>query len=461
MISSEPSSHLSSKKITKIAKKMLKNGGFEKTSKLNVEDFSYFIQRHPCFFNQFRKAMKPQYWSEEAQNSSKKSILSDSEEISTVTSGIDFYCSQDQISMSGVLKKRGAKSGKLQKRYYVIKGNIMYYYTKEGDIAPRGVIYLPNKLISLDATKGKYGIKIYSYDSTTEYKTLFASSLKECEQWYQCMLTGAKNEDINLRYKMKETLGVGKFSTVRKGYLRSDDTHQVAIKIVSKKDITDREKEYILNEVSILKLINHPNVPKVHEIHETHDKMIIVMDLIKDGELFNYVAESQKLPIEEANKALIQLLKILKYLKELKIMHRDIKTENMMIKLSKRGALKKVYLIDFGLARFTDPTEQVTQKLGTMGYCAPEVILKKNYDASVDMWSTGVVYYLLLTGRLPFDGKSNESISDKTVNSSLLLKGKIFEELDLKIHEFLNSSLAKNPKDRLTVEDGLALTSSF
>mmetsp|Transcript_7270 Transcript_7270/g.6790 ORF Transcript_7270/g.6790 Transcript_7270/m.6790 type:complete len:97 (-) Transcript_7270:49-339(-) len=96
-----------------------------------------------------------------------------------------------------------------------------------------------------------------------------------------------------------------------------------------------------------------------------------------------------------------------------------------------------------------------------MGYCAPEVILKEKYGESVDMWSAGIVYYLLLAGKLPFDGKTNESISDRTVNSPLSLEDKVFKELDLKVHQFLESSLIKDPKERLTVEDGLALVSTF
>jgi len=460
-ITLESLAYISSTKITRIAMKMLKNGGFEKDAKLGFVDFSKFLKRHPCFTTEFQKAMKRHYWSGDSQEPTKKSLPTHSEEISGAKTGTDFFLQQDEINMAGVLKKKGAKSGKTKRRYYIIKGNMMYYYLKKGDSIPRGVMYLPNKLMSLSPNKGKNGIKVYSQDSTSEYKTLFASSEEECEQWYKCMLTGANNEDINLKYKMKETLGVGKFSTVRKGYLRSDETQKVAIKIVSKKDITEKEKEYILNEVSILKLINHPNIPKVHGIYETNEKIFIAMDLIKDGELFEYLIESRRLPTEEANKAVSQLLKVMKYLKELKIMHRDIKTENMMVNLGKGGKLKKVYLIDFGLAKFTDSSVEVTQKLGTMGYCAPEVILKEKYGESVDMWSAGIVYYLLLAGKLPFDGKTNESISDRTVNSPLSLEDKVFKELDLKVHQFLESSLIKDPKERLTVEDGLALVSTF
>ena len=401
--------------------------------------------------------MKGNLWEDSSTNLFKKSMIDSYPGKYSSTKTASSFSFENETTMAGILKKKGRKSGGMKKRYYEIKGNLMYYYLKKGDHQPRGLMYLPNKLMSQQFSKGKFYIKIYSYDSTTEYKTLFASSKAECEEWYTKMLKGAGNEDITLKYKMKETLGVGKFSTVRKGYLRSDESQQVAIKIVSKKYITEKEKEYIFNELAVLKLMNHPGIPKLYEIYETHEKMFIVMENIKDGELFDYLIESRKLPFKEATKAIIQLMKILKYLKELKIMHRDIKTENILLKLNKNGLMKKIYLIDFGLARFIDSRESVTQKLGTIGYCAPEVILKNDYNEAVDMWSVGIVYYLLLIGSLPFDGKTNEVVTNNTVNSPLSLKNKILELLDTKVCEFLKLSIQKNPKDRLSVEEGLEL----
>ena len=279
--------------------------------------------------------------------------------------------------------------------------------------------------------------------------------------WYNELLRAANNEDIFIKYRMKETLGVGKFSTVRKAYLRNDESHDVAIKIISKKSITEKEKEYILNELSVLKMINHPSVPKIHQIHETNEKLYIVMETIKDGELFDYLVESSKLSFEEATEITSKLLKLSLYLKELRVMHRDIKTENILVKLDRKNKLKKIYLIDFGLAKYIDSRDEVTQKLGTMGYCAPEVILKNAYDQKVDMWSIGIVYFLLLVGKLPFDGKTHDAISDKTVNSPLYLDNKVLNKLDEKVKTFLSKCLEKDPKDRFNIEEGLAMISAF
>lgn len=342
----------------------------------------------------------------------------------------------------------------MKRRFYEIKGNFMYYYVKEGDDKPNGIMYLPNKLLSQEKSKGKFMIKIYSYDAQEEYKRIFASSEIECDIWFNAMQKASKNEDITKIYKMKETLGVGKFSTVRKAYLIQDETQCVAVKVIAKKNLNEKELDYMTNEMAALNVINHPNIPKVISKFETPDKLYIVMENIKDGELFGYLIDSDKLPFEEATYVIHKLLTIVKYLDELKIMHRDIKTENMLIK-KKRGLISKIYLIDFGLAKFVDSREIVDQKLGTLGYCAPEVITKTPYNQSVDMWSIGIIYFLLLTGTLPFDGKTSSSITEKTCKDAMPLNDKVIASLDSKVSKFLDRACQKNPADRLSLKQAL------
>jgi len=362
---------------------------------------------------------------------------------------------------SGALKKKGRKSGSLKKRLYFIKGNFMYYFAKKSDDLPRGIMYLPNKLFQQSVVNGKNCIKIFTSDSSFHYKTLYGSYKEDTTQWFEALLTASNNEDILKDFDLKETLGVGKFSTVRKGYLKSDASKSFAVKIISKKNMTESEKEYIMNEIAILKAMNNPNVPKVYGMHETHDKLHIVMEIISGGELFDYLVDANSLPFEEALTITHKLFKILKYLKEFKIMHRDIKTENLMITKDKKGVMKKVYLIDFGLAKFLDSREQVNNKLGTMGYCAPEIILKEAYNESVDMWSAGVVFYLLIAGKLPFDDKSNSVISEKTVKKPITFLPKPFNNIDSKVKSFIEQLCQKKALDRLSVEEALSLCSSL
>ena len=245
------------------------------------------------------------------------------------------------------------------------------------------------------------------------------------------------------QYSLRETLGVGNFSTVRKGYLKSDNSQTVAVKIISKKKMTENEREYINNELNILNTVLHPSIPKVIGIHETPEKVIIVMELIEGGELFDYLVGFHHLSIKESSKIICKLASIIKYLSELKIMHRDLKCENILISKDSKKRLKKIFLIDFGLSCFIDSRNEITQKLGTIGYWAPEVIQKEPYNESIDIWGIGVIYYLLLTGKLPFESKDDSKIISKTINSPLNFESEVFKDIDSRIVKFLENTLQK------------------
>jgi tRNA A-37 threonylcarbamoyl transferase component Bud32 len=352
---------LSSKKIKKVAKSMLIDAGFDKNSLLNLSDFTTFMEQNPSFLNTMQKAMKEDVWAVNSQSKIDGSLTD------FFTNNSTSWTTDEPLeSLSGYLKKKGRKSGGMKRRFYVIKGNFMYLYTKEGDDKPKEIMYLPNKIISQENFKGKFMIKIYTYDAKQEYKRIFLSDESECDLWFKVMQKAAKNEDITKIYKMKETLGVGKFSVVRKAYLIEDQSVDVAIKVISKKKVDAKDIDYMINELAALRVINHPRVPRFIRKFESPDNLYIVMENINGGDLFEYLVEADKLPYEEATDILSKLISIVKYLDELSLMHRDLKTENMLIK--KRRGVKKIYLIDFGLAKFIDSREESNEKIGTISY---------------------------------------------------------------------------------------------
>lgn len=483
---SERPVYFTSKQLHKIAKRMFGESGFDSTENLTLTDFTDFMDEHICFQNSFYHSMKCDLWMD---NSTSVKRTKDSPNVipverkskfykshksptriskmsvhlpePTLNEGENFFENRENADMHGYLRKKGRKSGNLRKRYYYIKGEIMYYFNNPKDVIPRGLMYMPNKLFKKEVVKGKHCIKVYTYESSYMHKCFYARNEEDCETWYQAMLRASNNLDVTKLYKMKETLGVGKFSTVRKAYLKTDETQNVAIKIVSKKSFDQNEREYILHELSILRTVTHPSIPRVIGVHETPEKMYVILQNIKDGELFDYLIEGGTLPADEATRIVYKLVKILKYLKELRIMHRDIKTENILISKNKRGLADKVYLIDFGLARYVDSRVPVSTKLGTLGYCAPEVILKENYNEKVDVWSTGMVYYLLLTGTLPFDSKNDSKIVEKTVKDELPLTNKVFDGIHPKIIKFLDKACKKDPKERMTIKECLLALSEI
>lgn len=167
--------------------------------------------------------------------------------------------------------------------------------------------------------------------------------------------------------------------------------------------------ELIKREIEILKLCQHPNIIRLYDVFENQDYIYIVMELLPGGDLFSYL-EKRGFRIPEARACYIvhSLATALFYLHSYGIAHRDIKPENVL--LIDESEDSDVKIVDFGLSKMVGPNENCTEPFGTLSYVAPEVLEQKPYDKSVDIWSLGVVSYLLLSGRLPFDDEDEKQI---------------------------------------------------
>lgn len=128
--------------------------------------------------------------------------------------------------------------------------------------------------------------------------------------------------------------------------------HEYAVKIISKSDPKNYDRESMLKELRILSVINHPNIPHIYGVYETSDKMYIFMQNISTGSLFDRLKTHFKLPQEEAARIVYEILSTVQYLQELKIMHRDIKPENVLVSVEENDSVLQSYLIDFGLSTF-------------------------------------------------------------------------------------------------------------
>jgi calcium/calmodulin-dependent protein kinase I len=239
--------------------------------------------------------------------------------------------------------------------------------------------------------------------------------------------------------------------------------YEYAVKVISKSDPENYDRDSMLKELRILSVINHPNIPKIYGVYETVDQMYIFMENIHGGCLFDRLRESKN-PItgirfsileEEASLVTSQLLETLVYLQELKIMHRDIKSENVLVRRNEEsGEVQQAFLIDFGLATFCDYSEE-KQMCGTIGYVAPEVLLGKGYGRAVDVFSLGVLMFFMMTGELPFEDKSDGQIIEFTIHNSLPLKSSLFGHLSKELPDLLKKMTEKDPKERYTVEECL------
>ena len=225
-------------------------------------------------------------------------------------------------------------------------------------------------------------------------------------------------------YKEIRTLGQGSFAKVL--LVKNNVTGMIrAMKIIKKKKImtstspsdgsTDLE---ILNEINILKQIDHPNVVKIFEFYNSEDAYYLITEYCEGGELFKIISDKKKLSEIQCAYIMYQVLSAIKYCHKLKIMHRDLKPENILIyKHNKEKDYYDVKICDFGTSQIFKRGEWQSQPCGSVYYVAPEVINKK-YNSKCDLWSVGVIMFMLLSNKAPFGGKNDRDILRNVIGGS-------------------------------------------
>ncbi|KAI4300025.1 hypothetical protein L6164_033444 [Bauhinia variegata] len=204
------------------------------------------------------------------------------------------------------------------------------------------------------------------------------------------------------KYELGRTIGEGNFAKV-KFALNTETEEHVAIKILDKEKVLKHKMiAQIKREISTMKLIRHPNVIRMHEVMASKTKIYIVMEYVMGGELFDKIASKGRLKEDEARKYFQQLICAVDYCHSRGVFHRDLKPENLL--LDSNGVLK---VSDFGLSALPQQVREdglLHTTCGTPNYVAPEVIHNKGYDgAKADLWSCGVILFVLMAGYLPFE----------------------------------------------------------
>jgi 5'-AMP-activated protein kinase catalytic alpha subunit len=246
-------------------------------------------------------------------------------------------------------------------------------------------------------------------------------------------------------FVLGQKLGEGTFGTVRLGTNRQTG-EKVAVKILDKMKISNvDDRKRIEREIYLLKKIHHPNIVKLFCVIETGSQMFIVMEYIKGNELFQYIVLKKKLEEEEACYFFLQIINCIDYLHKLKISHRDLKAENIIIEQK----IREIKLLDFGLSN-TFENGLLTTACGSPIYAAPEMLDGKPYKGStVDIWSAGIILYYMLCGNFPFEDVSNDRLYKKILNG----KFSVPKTMSKEAKDLINKILVVNPKKRITVKN--------
>ncbi|XP_062584423.1 serine/threonine-protein kinase DCLK1-like isoform X2 [Saccostrea cucullata] len=207
----------------------------------------------------------------------------------------------------------------------------------------------------------------------------------------------SSDEHVTNKYDLGRTLGDGNFAIVRQSKLKSGGG-EYAMKVIDKPKLKGKE-HMVENEIEIMKDCHHHNIVKLYEEYETSDKIYLVMELVKGGDLFDAITQSVKFGEVDAAHMVKDLCNALFYLHSRSIVHRDLKPENLLVHRNKDGSIS-LKLADFGLAM--DVKEPIYTVCGTPTYVAPEILSEIGYGLEVDMWAVGVITYILLCGFPPF-----------------------------------------------------------
>jgi len=224
-----------------------------------------------------------------------------------------------------------------------------------------------------------------------------------------------KSGSVEAKYEIGKELGRGGFSIVKEGTDRVTG-EKVAIKFIEKKFVDQEELKLLGREIDIMKKVQHKNVLKLVEIYETDNHLSLVMELVNGGELFYKIVDKGNYSEGEARDIIRQLVEGVDYLHGKGIAHRDLKPENLLCSENEEGVVIKI--ADFGLSKAFSNGSVLETSCGTPDYAAPEVLrMDGAYDKSVDLWSMGVITYVVLCGFPPFYGKTQAHLFEKILNA--------------------------------------------
>ncbi|KAJ4955849.1 hypothetical protein NE237_012632 [Protea cynaroides] len=250
------------------------------------------------------------------------------------------------------------------------------------------------------------------------------------------------------KYELGRTLGEGNFGKVK--YARHFDSGQgFAVKILDRKRILDLKiSEQLKREIGTLKLLKHPNVVRLHEVLASKTKIYMILEYVNGGELFDRIALKERLPEAEGRRLFQQLIDGVGYLHDKGVFHRDLKPENILV-----DAEGNIKISDFGLSalpqHFRDDGLLHTT-CGSPNYVAPEVLTNRGYDgATSDVWSCGVILYVILTGSLPFDDRNLAVLYQKIFKGDVQMP----KWLSPSAKNLVKRILDPNPKTRISIAE--------
>ncbi|XP_036147404.1 calcium/calmodulin-dependent protein kinase type II alpha chain isoform X17 [Monomorium pharaonis] len=254
-------------------------------------------------------------------------------------------------------------------------------------------------------------------------------------------------------YDLKEELGKGAFSVVRRCVQKSTG-HEFAAKIINTKKLSNRDFQKLEREARICRKLQHPNIVRLHDSIQEENFHYLVFDLVTGGELFEDIVAREFYSEADASHCIQQILESVHHCHHNGVVHRDLKPENLLLASKAKGAAVK--LADFGLAIEVQGEAQAWYGFaGTPGYLSPEVLKKEPYGKPVDIWACGVILYILLVGYPPFWDEDQHRLYGQIKAGSYDYPSPEWDTVTPEAKNLINQMLTVNPGKRITALEAL------
>ncbi|CAK4076689.1 unnamed protein product [Aphanomyces euteiches] len=251
------------------------------------------------------------------------------------------------------------------------------------------------------------------------------------------------------KYALGKRLGSGSFAIVRQGVeLTTGKTF--AVKCIDTSSLSSADAAALKQEISILKQLHHPNIMALHEVYTEANYTYLVTELLDGGELFDRIVEKTFYSEKEARDVVRVVLDAIKYCHGRGVVHRDLKPENLLLTSKSDDASIKV--ADFGFAKHDDLSTGLGTACGSPGYVAPEILQRQKYGKAVDIWSLGVITFILLCGYPPFHNDNQAKLFAAIKLGTFKFKSPYWDDISDDAKDFISKMLCLEPAQRWTAE---------
>lgn len=313
-------------------------------------------------------------------------------------------------------------NNQLNTRYFVLTQE--YFFYLESEFKPRLVAVMPTSFVRVDhivqkTFEQKENSFCFRFIRNMRFCDLYAENETSFKEWKIQLARVFVQCDFHMKFTTIKMIGKGSFARV---YLVEDkDTKEkFAVKAFSKEYMLSQAKgkESLINEMNVMRQLQHPYIMRLEEVHESKNSVYLVLELLEGGELLGYLSSKSVFNNADVVRVMKCIMEALAHMAEKNIMHRDLKPDNMILKEKNKLESCTLKLVDFGLATVCDVPEYLFKRCGTPGFVAPEVINAPSnenihYTPKCDVFSAGLIFYLLLTDKSPFEGKSFKEILQK------------------------------------------------